>query len=234
MSIPAAVSYIVPVYNGERYLAQCIESILGQIVPPVEIIVVDDGSTDGSAQVAAGFGDRVSYVRQPRAGQSAARNLGVRLAAGDFLAFLDSDDLIHPTKLAMQLERFAARPTLELCDAYVRNFWSPEIPETERGLHARQKFTHSEQPRGHSIDTWLLRRELFEAVGGFNEQMPLGEDTDWYERVKESGARIETLDEILAFRRLHGRNLTLQRYDDFLREILRSHKRRIAQIRKNS
>ena len=109
------VSCIVAVYNGERYLGEALDSILTQTFRPAEIIVVDEGSTDGTASVAHHYGEQLRYVWQPNAGPAAARNLGLGLVQGEFVAFLDADDLWHADKLAQQMARFRARPELDLC-----------------------------------------------------------------------------------------------------------------------
>lgn len=116
------ISCIVPVYNGELYLREAIDSILAQTYRPLEIIVVDDGSTDATPDVVAGYGDRLRYIRQPNAGPGAARNHGLNLAQGEFIAFLDADDLWHPDKLARQMTRFLNRPDLDLCITYAQHF----------------------------------------------------------------------------------------------------------------
>ena len=123
------ISCIVPVFNGERYLGKALESILKQTYQPLEIIVVNDGSTDGTAAVAARYGDQIHYVRQNNAGAPTARNLGLSVARGEFVAFLDSDDLWHPEKLERQMARFDACPQIDLCVTYVQNFWIRELKE---------------------------------------------------------------------------------------------------------
>jgi glycosyltransferase involved in cell wall biosynthesis len=227
---PVTVSYVVPVYNGDRYLAECIASILAQTLRPHEVIVVDDGSVDGTASVAAGFGKRVRYVFQDNGGHSAARNHGARLASGDLLGFFDADDLMLPGKTEAQVACFAARPELQFCDAYLRNFWSPDIPLSERWKRSRSRFTHSEQPRAHSITTWLMRRSLFDRVGRFDESLVFGEDDDWYRRMQGSGASCATLDQVVSRRRLHGNNLTLVRYDEYLSCIVRRRHREVSAL----
>jgi glycosyltransferase involved in cell wall biosynthesis len=222
------VSYVVPVHNCERYLAECLRSILSQTHAPAEVIVVDDGSTDGTPQVAASFGPHVTYVRKENGGHASARNHGAEIATGEFLAFLDADDVIAPAKTAIQLARFRNRAELQFCDAYLRNFWSPEIQEAERWPEPRMRFTHGENPRGHSIITWLLRRELFDRVGRFDEAKIIGEDIDWHERMQAAGVPSETVHQVLARRRLHHGNLTLTRYNDYLRVLLRQSRSRIA------
>src|SRR5262245_64311987 len=121
------VSCIVPVHNGERYLAQAIQSIIGQTYSSLEIIIADDGSTDGTRDVAAGFGGRIQYLHQLNSGAASARNLGLRGANGEFVAFLDADDLWLPEKLERQMKCFMARPELGYCVTYVQNFWDPEM-----------------------------------------------------------------------------------------------------------
>jgi glycosyltransferase involved in cell wall biosynthesis len=112
MIVHPRVSVIVPVFNGEPYLAEAVESLLGQTRAPDEVIVVDDGSTDGSSRVAAQFGAQVTVINQANAGRSAARNAGIDRASGDVLAFLDADDRWEPTKLERQLEHLRAKPHL--------------------------------------------------------------------------------------------------------------------------
>ena len=104
------ISCIVPVYNGERYLGEALDSILAQTYRPLEIIVVDDGSTDGTAEVVAIYGDQVRYLKQVNGGPAATRNLGLSSSNGEFVAFLDQDDLCHPEKLERLMERFKTRP----------------------------------------------------------------------------------------------------------------------------
>ena len=129
--MPSLISCIVPVYNGERYLKEALDSILTQSYRPLEIIVVDDGSTDGTAEVVAGYGERVRYVWQSNAGPWIARNLGLSATQGEFISFLDADDLWHAEKLARQMARFEARPELDLCVTHLQNFWIPELEGEE-------------------------------------------------------------------------------------------------------
>src|SRR5580704_8461828 len=125
--MPASISCIVPVYNGARFLAEALESILAQTLPPTEIIVVDDGSTDATREVARAYTRHVFYVRQPHAGPASARNCGVGLATGDFLSFLDADDLWHAEKLERQMHALEANPAAGLCVTYLQDFWVEEL-----------------------------------------------------------------------------------------------------------
>lgn len=101
---------------------------------------MDDGSTDGTAELATGYGDRVRSLFQPNAGPAAVRNLGVGAASGEFMAFLDADDLWHPEKLTRQMARFAARPDLTLCVSHVQMLWIPEL--------AHEQSRYQDHPRG--------------------------------------------------------------------------------------
>jgi glycosyltransferase involved in cell wall biosynthesis len=121
------ISAVIPVYNGELYLAEAISSALNQTSPVAEIIVIDDGSQDRTAEVVKQFDGKVRYYRQPRAGAGAARNLGVEKAAGDLIAFLDADDLWLPEKTALQLALLSADETCEAVFGGVEEFFSPEL-----------------------------------------------------------------------------------------------------------
>ena len=228
----APVSFVIPVHNGAVYLRESVESALSQTVAPSEVIVVDDGSEDDSAAIADSFGYPVRCVRRRHAGQAAARNHGVSIASGDFIAFLDADDIALPPRIERQLSRFETRPQLDFCEAYTRNFWSPEISVADRQIAPREEFTHGDGPKPRLIITWLLRRRLFQQLGGFDEQRRFGEDTAWRDRVDDANVVTEAVDEILALRRLHHNNLTRRHYDQYLSEIVRHTRDRMALVRR--
>ena len=199
------ISCIVPVFNGERYLAEALQSILAQTYRPLEIIVADDGSTDGTADVVAGYGDQVHYLWQPNSGPATARNLGLATAQGEFVAFLDADDLWHPEKLMRQMARIEARPELDLTVAHVQNFGIPEpVEEAERARNHR--LGHALP--GYTTATLLARRTLFEVVGPFDPALQHGDSLDWFLRAAEQGAVMELIPDVLAYRRLHQSNRT--------------------------
>ena len=197
------ISCVVPVYNGERYIAEALDSILAQTYRPLEVIVADDGSSDGTARVVASYGDRLRCLWQSNAGPSAALNLGLSEAQGELVAFLDADDLWHPEKLARQMARFQARPELDLCVTHIQNFWVPELAdEAERYRDHRRA-----QPLpGYSCDSLLALRSLFEAVGRFDPMLPHGNGLEWFLRAADYGAEMELLPDVLVFRRLHEGN----------------------------
>jgi glycosyltransferase involved in cell wall biosynthesis len=199
------VSVIIPVYNGERYLAEAVQSVLAQTYAPVEIIVVDDGSTDGTADVAKHFAP-VQYVRQANSGVSAARNRGLELARGEFLAFLDADDLWVADKLARQTEAFTTDPQLDMVFGHVRQFYSPELDQ-----RARSKIQCPSEPmRGPSPSSMLIKRVAFFRVGLFETQWRGREWPAWYVRAVDLGLSSLMLPEVVALRRLHASNKGLE------------------------
>jgi glycosyltransferase involved in cell wall biosynthesis len=213
----SVVSCIVPVFNGERYLQEALESIRSQTYRPLDIVVVDDGSTDGSADIAKAFRERVRYVRQSNAGPSSARNSGLTVATGEFVAFLDQDDLWHQEKLARQIARFAARPELDLCVTYARNFWSPELLE---GTDRHQNDPREQGVPGYFTSALLARRMLFDKVGRFDPSLTHSDDTEWFLRAADLGAVSELLPEVLTYHRMHHSNLGYQKGADCRREYL--------------
>ena len=196
------VSVVMPVYNGEPYLVEAVESVLAQSYRPLELILVDDGSTDGSAELARRFGTALRYEYQANAGQGAARNRGIQLARGPLLAFLDNDDYWSTEKLALQVAALANDPSLEAVFGHVRQFMSPELdPEAA----ARVRY-HAEVMPGHVPGAMLIRREAFDRVGRFDPQWRVGEFVHWYARATEAGLRTVLLPDIVLHRRLHDDN----------------------------
>jgi glycosyltransferase involved in cell wall biosynthesis len=225
------VSCIVPVYNGERYLAQALESIVSQSHQQLEILVVDDGSTDGTAAVAAGYAPRVRYLAQQNAGPAAARNRGVAAAGGEFVAFLDADDLWHRDKLARQIARFTARPELDYCVGHVQNFWEAELREEAERFegHAR-----GHPIAGYVTGTLVARKSLFQRVGNFNPSLGHGDAADWFLRADAAGAVKEMLPDVLLYRRLHQNNRSRVLAADSRGEFLHLLKRALDQRRGTS
>lgn len=202
---PPLISCIVPIFNGERYLKEALDSIFEQTYRPLEVLVADDGSTDGTAAVVARYGAEVRYLSQPNAWPAAARNLGLGAARGELVAFLDADDLWHPEKLARQLARFAARPELDLCVTHVRNFWIPELQE--EAAHYRDH-RRAEALPGYCASSVLARRGLFDTVGRYDTRLGHASQLEWFVRATDHGAAIELLPDLLVYRRLHQGNLS--------------------------
>lgn len=201
-----SVSVVIPVYNGERYLDAAIQSAIAQTEPPDEVLVVDDGSTDGSAAVASGFGAAVHCLSQPHAGLSAALNRGIERARGAFLAFLDADDLWVEDKLARQLDALAGDPALDAVFGHVEQFVSPEVPPAARPALPEG----ARLAPGYLAGALFIRAEAFRRVGPFDPRWQIGNFVDWYLRAQETGLRDRMLPDVVLRRRLHTDNLGIR------------------------
>ncbi len=191
------VSVIIPVCNGAAYLAEAIESVLAQTYAPLELTVVNDGSTDDSSQIAASYGS-VRLINQSNAGAAAARNRGIQDAGGMFLAFLDADDLWMPDKVEIQMALLRRRPEVELVTGLVESFISPELQASDfAGITVP-----SEGLPGYIPSAILCTRKAFERVGSFDEELTSGEFLSWGMRAIERLA-IETLPLPVVRRRIH-------------------------------
>jgi len=222
------VSVIVPVFNGERYLAAALQSVLEQTQPAAEVIVIDDGSTDGSAAIARGFGAAVRYECQSRRDSpDASRNRGVELARGEYLAFLDQDDLWTRKKLQLQVAACGADEALDMVFGHVEQFLSPDLPvETVR----RMRYPTGVAP-GRILSAMLVRRSAFLRVGWFLTCWQLSGFVDWYARASELHLKEIMLSHIVARRRIHAANLNIVRRAaqiDYVRAVKASLDRRRA------
>ncbi len=224
------ISLIIPAYNAECYLAEAIDSALSQDDAPVEVVVVDDGSTDATPRILAGYGERLRVLTQPNRGVGAARNAGVAASSGDWLAFLDADDRLRPDKLSRQAAMLRDRPDVDLCDCYMVQFWSPELTQEQLQRDPRYAGDHCRKRLAGATPTWLFRRSLWERVGGFATDLKIGEDTDWFARVLGLPAVRYTIDADLVERRLHPGNTTAQTHgdrDDILAATMKAHLERM-------
>ena len=197
------VAVILGVRDGERYLAEALDSVLGQTRPPDEVVVVDDGSKDGTAAIADGYGPAVRCIRRPPEGPAAVVNAGVRATTGELIGFLDADDIWIPTKLELQCDAIDRDRSLDMVFGAVEQFFSPELGPTSRaGLRAPGPAVP-----GKLRGTMLVRRTSFERVGAFDPERTIAEFVDWYARATEHGLHEEMLPQVLLRRRLHERNL---------------------------
>jgi glycosyltransferase involved in cell wall biosynthesis len=230
----ARTSVIVPVYNAERYLGHCIESVLSQSHPPAEVLIVDDGSTDHSMDIAKMYASHVRISHQENLGPAAARNAGIRLAAGELLAFLDADDLWTPDKLEHQLAVLATDSTCEAVLGKVENFISPELDECDRRALERSVA----QTGSFLIGALLIRRTAFLRVGWFDTRWRQGEFIEWWARATTLNLNYMVLQELVLQRRLHTDNMTRRNphgHVDYLR-LLREHlarRRKAATLRRS-
>jgi len=226
------VSIIIPVYNGENYLREAIDSVLAQTYTNYELIVVDDGSTDGTASIAQSFGSRLTYVYQENRGAASAFNHGLRLARGECIAWLSHDDVYLPQKLERQIGLLQAQPQIGACFTYyyqinaageiiqeMRSAWYP--PEQMLRELMRHVFLN--------FGTVMFRRSCIEEVGYLDEGMGYAQDAQMLIRLQR---RFETalIPEFLLKARVHPaagsavhapevRQHAQQMYRDFLRDL---------------
>jgi glycosyltransferase involved in cell wall biosynthesis len=204
------VSVIIPVYNGSRYIVQAVESALRQTFTNLEIIIVDDGSTDRTQQVLQPYFDRIRYIYQENQGVAAARNIACQLAQGEFLAFLDADDYFLPSKLEKQLACFDHDPALDM----VQTGWLM-VDETGKDISEMKPWQQAPKLDLESFiifkcvrpSAMMLRRKWWEKLGGFNDNFPLAEDLDFALRLALKGCKAVWLEEILTCYRQHNSNI---------------------------
>ena len=179
------VSVIIPTYNRATWVKEAAASVLAQTIRDYELIVVDDGSTDATLEALISLEGRLTVLRrESRRGVSAARNLGAAAARGDWLAFLDSDDLWLPDKLARQVDYLRSHPDLVICqteELWIRNGVRVNPPQTHRKAGG-DIFLQSLQRCSVSPSAVMLHRRLFEDLGGFDETLEAGEDYDLWLR----------------------------------------------------
>ena len=189
------VTVVIPAYNAEKYIIRSIESVLNQTRCPDEIIVVDDGSKDNTANIVRSFGDRVTLIQQPNAGVSAARNTGIKAATGDWIAFLDADDEWLPEKVEWQAKLIGNNPELVwatgnyiecLCDEDRR---AEHIPPQKCIHYLNGKGYYESYLRAIQLYEWghtdcvLIQKHVFDEVGTFNTELVIAEDLDMWLRI---------------------------------------------------
>ena len=201
------LSVIIPVYNEEMTIEELLERVmqvdLGESIE-VEIIIANDGSTDGSAEVIKKF-PAVQYLLQTNAGISATRNRGIEHAQGDFLAFLDADDKWVENKIVLQMAAFDNDPKLDIVFGHVQQFFSPELADLKNDQSAELELMP-----GYIPSTLLIKRDAFLQVGLFETNWKMGEFASWYLRSLEQGLQQLMLPDLVALRRLHDSNNGLQ------------------------
>ena len=195
------VSIIVAVWNGETFLRKALESAFAQEYEPFEVVFVDDGSEDGTGEIARSF--PVRYVRQANQGLPAARNAGLALARGEFVAFLDDDDLLPPTKLGVQARYLHDHP--EIGCVLGRQDWIFEGIE-EPNMPRDPIYG---EVGGIQLVTAMIRSGVLEELGGFDPSYSYAEDRDLFIRMREHGVEIAVLPEVVLHKRLHGSNMTM-------------------------
>ena len=224
-----SISTIIPVYNGARYLAEAVTSVLSQEGFRSEVIVVDDGSDDDSLEVARGFGDQVLVLEQANQGAAIARNTGCEAATGEWLSFLDADDTWAPDKFARQVPVLEKEPRNCIVFGHVEQFICPSLTEAERA----RLVAPGEPLPGYHVGTMLLHRDTFESIGAFTTEFETGEFIDWYARAVETGVQSIMLEDVLMSRRIHSTNQGIYNREKYSRDYLRILRASLARRRES-
>ena len=200
MSANPLISVVVPVRDMEQYLGDALRSVFAQSYRPLEVIVVNDGSTDGSAEVARAFPE-VILLEQENCGVAAARNRGIDGSHGELIAFLDADDIWEPEKLSLQEQWLRQHPEIGYVTAHFRNVLEEGVP---RPAWIRQEQLEEAQKGG--VPNLLVRRSVFDAAGRFDPAHRSGSDLDWVVRAKDAKVLSAVLPQVLLRRRIHRTN----------------------------
>jgi len=198
MSDPGlSVAVAIPAYNAERFIGEALESVLTQTYPVDDIVVVDDGSDDATADAAAGVDRRVRVLRQPNSGIGITRSRAVAATRGELVVPLDSDDLLPPGSIECRVRALQADPELELVFGHVRHF-AAQVDDLPAALEPAQP--------AHGPSGMLVRRKAYERVGPFASGLHVAEALDWLLRARECGLRELTLPDQVLWRRVHAGN----------------------------
>lgn len=199
-SSEASVAVIIPVFNGAEFLRNALTSILEQKHAISEIIVIDDGSKDGSSRICREFGERITYRYQENLGPSAARNHGISLSSARFVSFLDADDVWPIDRTTTLLSYFLANSDLSLAVGKTEHF-TDNVSGLGNTLPEESHFSVQ-------VGACLFCRSVFATIGGFDESLRFGEDADLLFRIREMGLMIAYSDEVSLFYRRHQANST--------------------------
>lgn len=218
------ISVIIPSFNCEAYIAETINSVLNQTVKVHELIVIDDGSTDKSLEVLKTFGDKIILILQENKGVCQTLNSGIRLSTGDYVAFLDSDDLWALDKIENQINDVKNNPEYNIFGGAVRQFVSPEI--------INHSYVFKEYPQNsYSKITCLAPKSLFLNDGWFKEEGSLHDFFEWLELMKTKNEKVFFSEKILAHRRIRPNSLSQSK--DYYPNLLKFLKNRIDSKRQN-
>lgn len=236
MSVPLKISVVMPVYNGEKYLAKAVESILGQTFRDFEFVIVNDGSTDRSPQILQRFSEgdsRIRIISRPNTGIVGALNDGLAAAKGEYIARMDADDISYPDRLTIQLRHLEGHPEIVAIGSGVRmvdpagaplkDFHGPTDPQMLRDALIKAEDIGIIHP------TLMVRRRALERVGGYREQYKLVEDFDLFLRLLDVGTLSNTHEVLLDYRQhLQSTNSTLHdKQAPLLAQCISEHRQRL-------
>lgn len=202
---PGLVSVVVPVFDGQSYLAEAVESVLAQDYEPIEVIAVDDGSRDGSAEILARY-STITVIRQSNTGCTGARNTGIVSSRGEYVAFIDQDDRWRAGKLRRQVAALTAAPEAGYSLGNINLFLEPGCP-VPAWMGARGWLVGTTRV-GYMPGTMVVRRTTFDELGIFDTRFQIGSDADWLVRARDAGIPAAIVPEIVLDKRVHTNNLS--------------------------
>jgi glycosyltransferase involved in cell wall biosynthesis len=225
------VSIVVAVYNGAPFLAEALDSAVGQDYAPLEVVVVDDGSTDATPDVIARYPEVVA-LRQSNAGPGAARNTGIAAASGELIAFVDADDVLPTGKVSIQARYLRDHPDVAVVLGRQETRMEGGVDEPhwlERPTWLPKTIPWDGREEIPPM-TMVARREAFDRIGSFDTRFRFGDDLDWLLRAHEAGVGLAMVDEVVLTRRVHRDNLTADQAA-LTREMLMCLRARIERAR---
>ncbi len=235
MTSQSRISVIISTYNRADLLPEAVESLLGQTRVPDEIVVVDDGSTDHTPRLMAGYGPPVISIRQENRGLAAGRNSGLRAATGDYVAFLDSDDWLAPGSIEKRAAILDQNPDVDVVYSDIMMTDEAGTPlacftEVRPGPRpSGDAFLHYAEYNLMPVHGYMVRRRCFDIAGLFNEELAALEDYDLWLRMAAAHLQFRYLNEPLGFYRTHGGMMTVERREQMMRINIEVHTRQVVE-----
>lgn len=224
MTEPLA-SVVIPVYNGERFLGDALESVFDQDYERIEIVVIDDGSQDRTNEIVRGF-PGARYVRQRNQGPAAARNTGIALSSGEVVSFLDADDVMLRHRISSQVSVLLRETSTGCVLARQRLFTEPGQP-MPTGIPRDPVF---DDLGGVQPQSAMVRRSVLDGVGRFDPAYRVGEGIEWLSRLRGAAVGIAVVDEVLTLKRVHPGNHDTKQFEPALLRMIREHIRRESPV----
>lgn len=196
-----SISVIIPTYNAARFIGDAVNSVLEQTVKPMEVIVVDDGSTDNTESIVKEMDGNIRYFYQENSGSSIARNTGLEYASGELLSFLDADDIWVKDKLEIQLKLLRNNPEY---DVVIGLLYRIPVEKTEEVVS--KKIEGGEYAT--SLGSTIMKKEVFEEIGTFDEELTMAQDVDFFLRILEADINVLGHEDVVQFYRRHDKNMT--------------------------
>lgn len=223
------ISVIIPAYNTEKYLIGSLESIFAQTYKTIEVICIDDGSTDNTPEILKSYGNKIKVITNiKQSGIAYSRNRGIEAARGEFIAFMDADDIAKPERLQKQIELLLKKPSVDICFTMIECFVSPELPDEIKSL---RQCPIGPQP-GIVSPAACMRKSAFAKVGFLDEKLRVGEFVDWMARATSLRLQQDSVPEVLLLRRIHNTNIGVTQRDsriDYLKVVRAALARKRAQ-----